>query len=253
MLLNDYFYYKNDKDIIYEIVSKKGDDVLLKGINYRRIITAKKEDIVKVSNEEMKQLSENDRKYYNNVIAKTRGNKNNKYILGTVLHIDADEEYLQKSVKLYKEIGIYCYPILCKETDIVNKVISFPDNFIPDVIVITGHDYYSGNSKKDLNSYTNSKYYIDAVKSVKRKFNNSIIIAGACQSNFESLIANGAHFASSPKRINVHVYDPAIIAINVCTTSFKNIVNFDKMEKNIINLHDAFGGVEVYGKMRMLY
>lgn len=253
MLLNEYFYYKNDKDIIYEIVSKKGEDILLKGINYRRIITTKKENITQASIEEIKRINDKDKQYYNNIVSKTRTDKGNKYILGTVLHIDADEEYLQKSVKLYKDIGIYCYPVLCKEADLAKKISMFDSSFVPDVVVITGHDYYSGDNKKDLNSYTNSKYYIDAVKTIKNKFNNSVIIAGACQSNFESLIANGAHFASSPKRINVHIYDPAIIAINVCTTSFKNIVNFDKMEKNIINLHDAFGGVEVYGKMRMLY
>lgn len=253
MLLNECFYYKNDKDIIYKVVSRDNDDILLEGINYRRIIRAKKEDIIKASDKEIEDEVVKENNYYKNIITKTRSNKSNKYILGTVLHIDADEEYLQKSMKLYNEIGIYCYPILCRETDLVNRIISFPENFIPDVIVITGHDYYSGGSKKDLKSYTNSKYYIEAVKTVKRKFNNSIIVAGACQSNFESLIAGGAHFASSPKRINVHIYDPAIIAINVCTTSFKNIVDFNKMEKNIINLHDAFGGVEVYGKMRMLY
>lgn len=238
---------------MYKMVSEDNGIILLEGVSYRRIISAKKEDIVKVDNKKINEVAVKENNYYKNIIGKTRNDKNNKYVLGTVMHIDADEKYLQKSVKLYNEIGIYCYPILCKEVDLMNKINTFPDNFIPDVIVITGHDYYSGESKKDLNSYTNSKYYIEAVKAVKKMFNNSVIIAGACQSNFESLIANGAHFASSPKRINVHIYDPAIIAINVCTTSFKNIVDFNKMGKNIVNLHDAFGGVEVYGKMRMLY
>ena len=38
------------------------------------------------------------------------------------------------------------------------------------------------------------------------------MIAGACQSDYEELIKAGANFASSPKRINIHALDPAIIA-----------------------------------------
>ncbi|MBP0977186.1 MAG: sporulation peptidase YabG, partial [Oscillospiraceae bacterium] len=38
------------------------------------------------------------------------------------------------------------------------------------------------------------------------------MIAGACQSNYEELIKAGATFASSPKRINIHALDPAILA-----------------------------------------
>ena len=76
---------------------------------------------------------------------------------------------------------------------------------------------------------------------------------GACQSNFEALIANGANFASSPKRINVHIYDPAIIAIKVSTTAYNKIVNFDSLSNVIENLNDAYGGIETMGKMRILY
>ena len=42
-----------------------------------------------------------------------------------------------------------------------------------------------------------------------------IIIAGACQSNYEELIKSGANFASSPKRINIHALDPAIVASSI--------------------------------------
>ena len=44
------------------------------------------------------------------------------------------------------------------------------------------------------------------------------IIAGACQSNYEDLIKAGANFASSPKRINIHALDPAIIAVSISKT-----------------------------------
>ena len=87
----------------------------------------------------------------------------------------------------------------------------------------------------------------------KKKYPNSIIIAGACQSLFEALIARGANFASSPKRKNIHVYDPAIIAIYSCITSQKEIIDFNKMEKYIEGFESAFGGVETYGKMKLMY
>ena len=54
------------------------------------------------------------------------------------------------------------------------------------------------------------------------------MIAGACQSNFEALIASGADIASSPKRINVHTFDPAVIAIKVATTSFLKTIDYLK-------------------------
>ena len=58
-----------------------------------------------------------------------------------------------------------------------------------------------------------------------------VIIAGACQSNYEELIKAGANFASSPKRVNIHCLDPAIIALFIATTERSkeidlNIANF---------------------------
>ena len=70
------------------------------------------------------------------------------------------------------------------------------------------HDFFYKNrdNKLDVNNYKNTKYFIDAVKNA-RKYESShdklVIIAGACQSNYEELIKAGANFASSPKRINL--------------------------------------------------
>jgi transcriptional antiterminator NusG len=79
-----------------------------------------------------------------------------------------------------------------------------------------------------------------------------VVVAGACQSNFEALIASGANFASSPKRINIHTYDPAVIAVKVATTDFKKSVSMNNIERLIENGLDAFGGVDTLGKMRGL-
>lgn len=249
---NIYLYLKDEQKIIYKIAKKEGERAFLKGINYRKEIVVPCEEVIPVDNciytkEEQTVLNYKQRSlnYFNQ---RAKG-----CLLGTVLHIDADKEYLNKCVKLYENVGVYCYPILSLEENLENCIEKLKLDFCPDVVVLTGHDYFKGENKKDLKSYKNSKYFIRAVREMKKKFPNVVIIAGACQSNFEALIASGAHFASSPQRINVHVYDPAIIAIYVCITSFKKVVDFDGMKKYIQEIEGAYGGVEVFGKMKKMY
>ena len=95
---------------------------------------------------------------------------------------------------------------------------------------------------------------IDASRVVRRKFNNNevVIIAGACGSHFEALIGSGANFASSPKRVNTHTYDPAIVAIKVASTSYNRLIDFNDIIKYIENGRDAIGGIESNGKMRLI-
>jgi spore coat assembly protein len=123
----------------------------------------------------------------------------------------------------------------------------------PDIVVITGHDVYNKQGLKDLKNYSNTENYISAVRKIReiKSRGDLVIISGACQSNFEALIANGADFASSPKRINIHTFDPAVVAIKVATTSFNKIVNLKEALRFIDKGSDAFGGLETLGKMRL--
>ena len=95
---------------------------------------------------------------------------------------------------------------------------------------------------------------MEAVRIIRRHFNSDAmtVIVGACGSHFEALIASGANFSSSPKRINIHTYDPAIIAIKVASTSVNQLVDFNQTLKYIENKKDAFGGIETKGKMKIL-
>lgn len=245
MLIND----ENEK-IIYQIIGQKDGKVELKGLNFRKKITVEFSKVEKISekiyeNEEMR-----NNLYLNEFLFRKRGKK---CLLGTVLHFDSDAEYLQRCVDFYKKMGIYCYPVFCDTENVSDFLEKVEINFVPDVIVITGHDYYNGDGKKEIKNYSNSKYFVKAISAARIKYATSVIIAGACQSHFEALLASGANFASSPKRVNVHVYDPAIIAVNICTTSIRNVVNYDKIEKYIVKLKDSYGGIETYGKMKMLY
>ncbi len=228
IFLEEYVLMNDDNEkIIYQIISQKDGKVELKGLNYRKRITVELSKIEKVSNEIYKKEETRNNLYLNEFLFR---NKEKKCLLGTILHFDSDVEYLQRCVEFYKKMGIYCYPILCDAEN------------VSDII-----------EKKEIKNYSNSKYFVKAISVARAKYANSVIIAGACQSHFEALLASGANFASSPKRVNVHIYDPAIIAVNICTTSIRNVVNYDKIEKYIVKLKDSYGGIETYGKMKMLY
>lgn len=248
--MNECVIYKKDKrPIIYEVIAKEEERVFLKGVNYRVELTAKIDEIEKATAKILDLEQEKNNKY-RNINVNHRGKK---YILGTVLHIDADKEYLERCLQLYKDVGIHAYSILYGEEDFLNSIKKIKLSINPDTIVITGHDYYNNEDLKSLNNYTNTKKFISAMLELKKIFPNSVYIVGACQSNFEALIASGANFASSPKRINVHIYDPAIIAIKVSTTACDNVVDFLSLANLIENLTDAFGGVQTKGKMKILY
>ena len=141
-----------------------------------------------------------------------------------------------------------------KEEKMASEVRKYVDMLNPDIVVITGHDLYNNNGLKDLKNYSNTINFVETIKEIRKikgRYECTIIV-GACQSNFEALIANGADFASSPKRINIHTFDPAVIAIRVATTSFNKVVNISDISKFIENGKDAFNGIETYGKMRLI-
>ena len=98
-----------------------------------------------------------------------------------------------------------------------------------------------------------------AIKSVKiaREYEKSTdklkIIAGACQSNFEGLIKSGANFASSPKRINIHALDPAIIAIKVALTESTKKIDLIEVLNDTKCGPNGIGGIECNGSMFVGY
>ena len=93
--MEKYYYVKNDVDkVLYKKIKSEGDIVFLKGVYYRRIISVSKDNIICVddTNEVIKKPKEDI--YFNFNIR-----KDSKYLIGTVLHIDSDEEYLQGMVE----------------------------------------------------------------------------------------------------------------------------------------------------------
>lgn len=251
--IKDYVQLKNEPDIyiIEEVIS---DEVLLKGLTYRNMISTKVDNLVLANINDVNQILDNQNKVINKFKTSSLQRNPNHLIYGTILHIDGDKEYLDSCMSLYKEMNIFANGIYIKEEDVKNKIEKLILELTPDIVVITGHDLYNGKGLKDIENYKNTKHFKDALRIIRKHFNQEsmTVIIGACASHFEALIASGANFSSSPKRINIHTYDPAIIAIKVATTSINKIVDFEQILKFIENKKDAFGGIETKGKMKIL-
>lgn len=246
------YIIKNDVPlIVYEKIKQDGSSVLLKGYTHRIIRKISIEEIEEAK-DELVSLEENSLKKYLSINNNIRGNK---LLFGTILHIDGDKDYLNSCKSFYKKMNVFAWGLFIKEKEIKNKILNILEEVSPDIVVITGHDAFNGKDKKDLNNYENSLVYIDILRTIRSKYNKDdlVVIIGACSSHYEALIANGANFASSPGRINIHTYDPAVVACKVATTSCNKIVDYDSIIKHIIDGKKAIGGIETKGKMRIVY
>lgn len=235
-----------NNDILFKIIDIK-DEYILKGVYERIIADAKLEDL------DNQVEFRNVKKDYIERIVKNNEKKKG-YISGKILHLDGDEEYLEKCLELYHKVGVYVNGVHIKENQMSSQILSLIDQYNPDIIVITGHDAYNRQGLKDVSNYANSSNFINTIKKIRSRYSkdDKIIVAGACQSHFEALIASGANFATSPKRVNVHLFDPAIAAIKVSFTPFNKIVSINDIFKFSYIKNDGLGGVESYGKMRLL-
>lgn len=216
-----------NNDIVFKIINLIDDIAYLKGTNIRLYADSKTTDLTLYDKKENDEFAETlkeeelDRDSY-------------FYLPARLLHIDSDESYLQKCLNYYKKNNLQAVGKLSEESDIPNKIIKYLKDYNPDIVIITGHDaYYSKkNDKTNLDNYRNSKYFCEAVskaRNYEKNHDKLVIIAGACQSNYEALIKSGADFASSPKRVNIHALDPAIIGATIALT--------DKSQKvDLINL-----------------
>ena len=239
--------YKHD--ILFRIVDINPEVVFLKGVDVRLFADAPVKDLMKssvTSNSDLDIIKEN--------VSKMRLDRSTYfYIPGSVLHIDGDNEYLDRCMNFYKEMNIKANGICLNEIDMPSKIVSLLEEYNPDIIVVTGHDaFYS----RKANEYQNTDNFIMCVKEA-RKYEKSqdklIIIAGACQSNYEALIKAGANFASSPKRINIHALDPAIVASSLALSDKnKSIDLIEILEKTKYGC-EGMGGIITNGTMYVGY
>lgn len=237
--------------MLFCIIDEDDNKVFAKGIYYRIYKHINKENVRYINEDELDIFRRENEDYFKK-IKENAFEIRVKGLLGTILHIDGDEEYMQSCMDLYKEMNIHANGFFMNEKDMPIKIGKIVRTLLPDIVVITGHDFFNGENKQSLSSYKNTKYFVEACLEAKRNKSDCVIISGACQSNSEALILNGANFASSPKRNNIHTYDPAIIAVKVASTSTERFVSKRSLEGKIENFNEAYIGIETKGKMKIL-
>ena len=245
----------HNHDIVFKIIDFDGNNVYLKGVDLRLFADSSIDDLVpstikddfydkKIIEENIRSINLERDSYF--------------YIPGRILHIDGDEEYLERCMNFYSNLGVKANGITISEIEISNRILNLIKEYKPDIIVITGHDAYF--SKKDdiknIDNYQNTSNFISAIKEA-RKYEKSqdklIIIAGACQSNYEELIKAGANFASSPKRINIHALDPAIIASSLALSDRNKSIDLINLIEKTKYGSDGIGGIITNGTMYVGY
>lgn len=237
--------------IVYKINKITDTLVELKGYKSRTKMVTSLDSLSKAPKELVDKCNQLDNKY-KNAFKKTRF-KSKKYLYGRILHIDGDKEYLDSCLELYHDAKVPVTGIYIDEKKLPDYIEEIINVITPDIIVITGHDIYNKKEIKNVDNYENSKTFGQSIRKIRKHFSDTVIIAGACESHFEYLIGQGANFASSPARINIHTYDPAVTAIKVASTPVNKMVEYQSIIKYIEGGSDAIGGIETYGKMKIIY
>ena len=238
--------YSND--VIFKIIKIENDKAYLKGVEVRLLADAPISDL-KICSDKTTDSFE-----VNISTEEKDRNKEYFYLPGRVLHLDGDGDYLESCLKFYKSKKVYAIGKKIKEENIPIQIRLLLDKYKPDILVITGHDaYYKKKGSKDnVDNYKNSKFFINSVK-IARNYEKSheklVIIAGACQSCYEEIIKAGANYASSPKRINIHALDPAIIATSVAITENNKEINLIELLNKTKYGPDGMGGLIGNGLM----
>lgn len=243
--------YKNDT--VFKVINIKEDIYYLKGVDVRLYADSPKNDLVKVIKEEEKE------DYSNRVADKLLLDRNEYFYLpGKILHFDGDKDYLERCIKFYKDTGVMAIGKSIDEKDVPKVINKLLNEIKPDIVVITGHDAYykKKGDKSDPNNYQNSLNFIKSVKNARmyeKSHEKLVIIAGACQSDYEELIKAGANYASSPKRVNIHALDPAIIAVTVALSERNKPIDLIKLLERTKYGHEGMGGIMGTGVMYVGY
>jgi len=239
-------------DVVFRITDIDNDIAILEGVNIRLSADSNLSDLKKEEN-----IDNDDYVLLDRFGEKELNRSQYFYLPGKVLHIDADKDYLKRCMNFYEKINIKAKGIRLKESEIKDHISSLLDEYKPDILVITGHDAYykkMGN-EEDNKNYKNTVNFIEAVRVARKNYSheNLIIIAGACQSNYEELIKAGANFASSPKRINIHALDPAIIASSLALSDHNKPIDLLNILDKTKYGKDGMGGIITNGTMYVGY
>lgn len=238
-----------NNDLVFKIVKIDNNIAYLKGVNVRLSADSLLDDLRSAG-----RIDINDDEFIDNTFNDLNLDRSQYFYLpGSILHIDGDEEYLSRCMKLYDKMHIKANGIYISEKEMSAKVTELLNEFHPDILILTGHDAYYSRTNKE---YQNSINYINAVKEARKYDKNQdklIIIAGACQSDYEDLIKAGANFASSPKRINIHALDPAVVAVALAFSEKSKSIDLINLINKTKYGSDGIGGIITNGTMYVGY
>lgn len=242
-----------NNDTVFKVINIKNGIYYLKGVEVRLVADAEVTDLRKEEN-----INEEDIIDDIDLLEDNLDRGEFFYLPAKALHIDSDEEYLSRCLKFYKRNGIMAVGKKINEKNVYEQLPMLLKEFKPDIVVITGHDAYyrKKGDAKDIKNYKNSLYFVKAVKAARnyeKSHEKLVIIAGACQSDYEELIKAGANFASSPKRVNIHALDPAIIASTVALTERNKEIDLKKLLEKTKYKEDGMGGLICNGLMYVGY
>ena len=250
LTIGDYATRKSyDHDTVFKILNIKDGIFYLKGVDVRLFADALALDLVKV---ELKPETEN---YLEKVKEKMVDTRNDYFFLpGKILHIDGDNDYLTRCLSFYKESGVLAIGKRIPEEQVPQDIKGLLQEYKPSILIITGHDAYykKKGQKEDIKNYKNSINFVKSINEARSFESNQdklIIIAGACQSDYEELIKAGANFASSPKRVNIHALDPAIIAVSIALTERNKEIDLINILEKTKYGYEGMGGIQTNGVM----
>lgn len=243
-----------NNDLVFIIENIEEDIYYLKGKNIRLCADAELEDLKRCELDD----DNTEKEFIERIKIQKDLRDDYFYLPGKILHIDGDSDYLNRSLKYYDESNIWAIGIKENEKNIASKINKYLEQYNPNIVVITGHDAYykKRGEKEDLKNYKNSLFFINAITEA-RKYEHSheklIIIAGGCQSDYEGLIKAGANFASSPKRVNIHALDPAIVAVKMSLSDINKDIDIKEILESTKYGSDGVGGIITRGTMYVGY
>ncbi len=253
--LGDYVTRQSyNNDLVFQIIDIEDDIAYLRGVDVRLYADSELTDLTKVSVKK-----ETDRVDIEKVESLISLDRNEYFYLpGKIVQFDSDKFYLDRCINFYKDMHLEAYGIKVKESEIEDVITDTLEKYKPDIVVITGHDFLKKHAKdkSKIENYQNSENFVNAIKKARMYEKNQdklIIIAGACQSNYEELIKAGSNFASSPKRINIHALDPAIVASCVALSPVNKAIDLIPLIDKTHYGSAGMGGIITNGTMYVGY
>ncbi len=255
---------KNGVEMLYKVVKIINGLMILKGLFHRTSLVTSVDNTKLSIVTEKRTLSFADEVIKNNevkikkILAERLSilPKNISYKKPKLLHIDGDDDYKKICMKFYEVMGIEAYGYVFDEPNQPKELRRLLELHKPDILVVTGHDIdRDDNNIDEISDYENSRYYVESTR-VARFYESSkeslIIFAGACQSDFESIMKEGSNFASSPARIMIDVLDPCYVAERIAYTYFTKTVTPEEAVKYTTTKTKGIGGIESSGVLRVI-